>query len=157
MIVNYWTNLSERERWIAGLGSITALCYLFYLLVYSPLSSAVMIQSKQLIEKEETLAWMEQIRQQPKQQKKIQTLNNTKLLALIGNQLNDKAFKPFPYQLEQTGPGDLQLSFDRVPYLQVLAWLWTLNNNYAITLKQFIAERSDTAGVVKLLLIIAAK
>lgn len=156
MITNYWNNLNERERWMASIGSVCAFFYLFYLLVYSPLSSAVATQSKQLIEKKEILAWMEQIRQQPKLQK-AQTLSNTKLLALIGKQLNDKAFKAFPYQLQQTGPGDIQLSFDRIPYKQLLAWLWTLNKDYAITLKQFIAERSDAAGLVKITLLIAAK
>lgn len=157
MIINYWNNLNERERWLTSIGSVTALIYLFYLLIYSPLSTSVSDKSKQLIEKQQTLAWMQQVRQLPLNKKTKRSISNTKLLAIIGNQLNEKSFRPFPYQLQQTGSGDIQLSFERVPYKQFLLWLWTLNNDYAITLKQFTADRSDTAGVVKLLTVITAK
>lgn len=157
MIINYWNNLNERERWLASIGSVITLIYLFYLLIYSPLSSSVSDKSKQLIEKQQTLSWMQQVRQLPVNQKTQGSISNTKLLAVIGNQLNEKTFQAYPYQLQQTGPGDIQLSFDRVPYKQFLLWLWALNNDYAITLKQFTAERSQTAGVVKLLIVITAK
>ncbi len=157
MIANYWSNLTERERWIAAIGSVCVLIYLFYLLIYSPLSNSVNEKSQLLIEKQETLAWMELVRQQPKNLKKSEALSNTKLLALIGNQLSDKTFRQFPYQLQQTGPGDIQLSFDRVPYKQFLSWLWSLSNDYRITLKQFTADRTETPGVVKLLIVITAK
>ncbi len=157
MIANYWNNLNERERWLVGIGSVCILIYLFYLLIYSPLTTAVNDKTQQLIEKQETVAWMQQVRQQTKIKSKAQPISNTKLLALIGNQLNDKPFRQFPYQLQQTGPGDIQLSFDRVPYQQFLSWLWTLNNEYIFTLKQFTAEQTATPGVVKLLVIISAK
>ncbi|WP_043873495.1 type II secretion system protein GspM [Legionella massiliensis] len=155
--MNYWNNLNERERWTTGLGILFTLLYLFYLLIYSPLSTAVSTQSKQLIEKQETLAWMEQVRQQPKNQKTLLAISNAKLLALIGNQLSDKAFRTFTYQLQQTGPGDIQISFERVPYKMLLDWLWKLNSDYAITLKQFSVEPSNTPGVVKVLVVLAAK
>lgn len=157
MILNHWNNLNLRERWMAGLGAVFALFYLLYQLIYSPLASAVANQSKQLVEKQETLAWMEQVRQQPKNLKKVQAISNSKLLALIGNQLTDKAFSQFTNQLQQTGAGDIQISFDRVPYKQLLDWLWKLNTDYAITLKQFSVEHSDTPGVVKVMIILAAK
>lgn len=154
--MNYWNNLSDRERWIAVIGTAISLVYLFYLLIYSPLEATLSDKSKQLFEKQETLGWMQQAHLQPKDQKQAQSISNTKLLALIGNQLSDKPFKPFPYQLQQTGPGDIQLTFDRVPYRQFLSWLWSLNRDYRITLKQFTAERTETPGVVRLMIVITA-
>lgn len=156
-ITHYWNNLTERERWMAGIASFCVLAYLFYLLIYSPLATAVHTKTKQLHEKQETLTWMQQFRLQSKNQKTRQAISNAKLLALIGSQLSAKPFRQFTYQLQQTGPGDIQLSFDRVPYKPFLAWLWSLNNHYAITLKQFTAERTETPGLVKLLLLITAK
>lgn len=157
MIINYWNNLNERERWLTGIGSVITLIYLFYLLIYSPLTTSVNDKSKQLIEKQQTLSWMQQVRQLPLNKKTKRSISNTKLLTVIGNQLNEKNFQPFPYQLQLTGPGDIQLSFEHVPYKQLLLWLWTLNNDYAITLKQFTADRSETAGVIKLLIVITTK
>lgn len=156
-MITYWHNLNEREKWMVGIGALCLLFYLFYILLYSPLTSAVNEKAKQLIEKQETLAWMQTVRQQPKNQKVPQMINNAKLLALIGNQLNSGSLRQFPYQLQQTGPGDIQLSFDQVPFSQFLSWLWALGNDYAITLKQFSAERTETPGVVKLMVIITAK
>lgn len=157
MIANYWHNLNERERWMAAIGSISVLIYLFYLLVYSPLTTAVSTRSKELREKQETLAWMQQVRQQPRSQKTAQAISNTKLLALIGNQLSSNSLQKFVYQLQQTGSGDIQLSYDRVPYNLFLSWLWSLSNDYVISFKQFSAERTDTPGIVKLMVVITAK
>ncbi|WP_347251886.1 type II secretion system protein M [Legionella sp.] len=157
VITHYWHNLNERERWMAAIGSVCLVVYLFYQLLYSPLAEAVRTKTKELSEKQETLAWMQQIRQQPKRQATAQVISNTKLLALIGNQLNTNSLQKFIYQLQQTGSGDIQLSYDRVPYNPFLSWLWSLNKNYAITLKQFSAERTETPGIVKLAIIITAK
>ncbi len=156
MIANYWHNLNERERLMAVIGSACALIYLFYLLVYSPLVTAAHSKSKQLAEKQETLAWMQQVRQ-PKRQKTTQVITNSKLLALIGNQLSTNTLQKFTYQLQQTGAGDIQLSYDQVPYNQFLSWLWSLSNDYAIALKQFSAEHTKTPGVVKLMIVLTAK
>ncbi|STX39098.1 type II secretion system protein GspM [Legionella feeleii] len=154
---NFWNNLNERERWMVGIGSLFALFYLFYLLLYSPLTTAVSNKTAQLSEKQQTLTWMQQVRQQPKKQKVQQSISNAKLLTLIGNQLGTGSLRIFPYQLQQTSSGDIQLSYELVPFNYFLSWLWTLNNNYAIVLKQFSAERTPTAGVVKLQIVITAK
>lgn len=156
MIMSYWTNLNERERLLVAVGSITALIYLIYSLIFSPLSEAVNSRTLQLKEKQETLAWMQSIHQQPKNSKTPQSIGNAKLLALIGNQLNESSFHSFTYQLQQTGAGEIQLSFERVPFNPFLSWLWALNESYAITLKQCLIEQTKTAGVVKLLIILDA-
>ncbi|KTD10533.1 type II secretion system protein GspM [Legionella hackeliae] len=155
--MNYWNNLNERERWMVGIAAACIIFYLFYLLIYSPLVTAVDTKSTQLQEKKETLAWMEQVRKKPKNQKIPQPITSSKLLALIGSQLNTGSLRPFTYQLQQTGQGEIQLSFEQVPFTQFLAWLWKLSNDYALILKQFSAERTDTPGVVKLTIIIAIK
>ena len=157
MIANYWNNLNERERWVLGIGLFVLFFYFFYLLVYSPLSTAVNNKTNQLAEKKELLAWMEQMKHKPKSDKKTQSITNPKLLGLIGHQLTHDALKSFKYQLQQTGASDIQLSFEKVPYNLFLSWLWSLSKNYSINLKQFNVERSDPPGIVKLVVVISAK
>jgi len=153
----YWQNLNDRERWMLGLGVTFCIFYLFYLVVYAPLTTAIDDKSKQLREKQETLAWMQQIRHQPKTTHAPQSLTNTQLLTLIANQLRNTSFKQFPYQLQQTGVGEIQLSFDQVPFNPFMVWLWSLNQKYVVSIKQFSADHTDVAGVVKLMVVIAAK
>lgn len=156
-MINYWNNLSIRDRWAALIGSASLLVYLFYLLVYSPLNNAVSEKSSQLLDKQETLQWMQQIKKQPLESTPKQTINNGKLLSLVAAQLAQGHLKKFVYQLQQTGSGEIQLNFEAVPYSLFLSWLWTLNNNYNLRIKQFSCERSQTPGVVKLSVTISAQ
>lgn len=155
MILNYWNHLNDRERLLSILGGLFVLLYLFYILLFSPLTHSVLEKKKQLQEKQETLTWMEQVRHIPKTQKTKQVISNHKLLAVMGTEMT-LAFKPFPYQLQQTGMGDIQVSFEAVPYTLFINWLWQLSNTYALSIKQFNIERSARPGVVKLHLVLTA-
>lgn len=152
----YWYNLNDRERWMLGVGFFCCFFYLFYALLYSPLSTAVYNQSQQLSEKQLTLAWMEQVRHQHVTTKELNVLTSSKLLAVLATQLKSSSFRHFPYQLEQTGAGDIQLSFEQVPYNAFVSWVWSISGQYAFTIKQLNAERTDTPGVVKALIVLTA-
>ncbi|MGQ3891292.1 type II secretion system protein GspM [Legionella sp. CNM-4043-24] len=153
----WWTNLSERDRWAAIAGVSFLLCYLFYLLIFSPLLSAVKTNRSQLQENRETLAWMKQVQQELGNHKNTQSITRNKLLTVVSAQLGKEAFRPFSYQLQQTAQGDILLTFDSVPYNVFISWLWTLSQDYAITLDQFAIERSKTPGVVKVSVIISTR
>ena len=152
---NYWQNLSERERLLMIIGGAFAALWLFYLLVYAPIVNAVKNKSKLLVEKRETLGWMQQVRGQARHKNTRQVINSPKLLALMSNQLNNKNLAKFPYQLQQTDTLDIQLSFPKVPFNDFLAWAWALDENYAITLKQIDIEHLVTPGIVKVKLTVA--
>lgn len=153
----WWANLNERDRWAAGMGFAFLLCYLFYLLVYSPMLSSVKNHSNQLRENKETLIWMKQVQQETDTNKNAQSISRNKLLTVVSAQLANDTLRPFPYQLQQTSQGDILLSFDSVPYTLFLTWLWTLNQDYVITLDQLSIERTKTSGVVKVSVIISTK
>lgn len=152
----YWDNLNERERWVLGGGVVVCFFYLLYLLIFSPLFNAVHTKSQQLAEKQETLIWMQQVRTQ-KIKKAPQSLSSSKLLTVLAERLNETSFKRYPYQLQQTGVSDIQLVFDHVPYNPFVTWLWDINEQYTISIKQLLIEHTETAGVVKLMMVIATK
>ncbi|MDX1837333.1 type II secretion system protein M [Legionella taurinensis] len=154
-MIAYWQNLNERERWMVVIAALAVMVYGFYLFIYSPLTTAVSTRTQQLKEKSETLVWMQGIKRQGGQQSP-KAIDNSKLLSIIASQLSNKTFSPFPYQLEQTGVGDIQLSFEQVPYAAILRWLWALNSDYTVTLKQIRMDKTNTPGVVKLMVLLAA-
>nr|WP_241030244.1 GspM family type II secretion system protein LspM [Legionella anisa] len=138
----------------------TVLClflYIYYLFLYSPLSQRVTQKSTQLVEKTATLDWMQKIRQQSRmKQTKKKTVDNSQLLTTLATHLkNDQTLK-FPYQLQQTGSGDIQLTFDAVAFNLFITWLEKINQHYAITVKQFEAERSKTSGITRLMILISS-
>jgi general secretion pathway protein M len=153
----YWSNLNARERWVLGIGVVCCVVYLFFLLVYSPLATAVRRKYQALLEKQNTLVWMQDVAQHHQLKKAPQTLTSSKLLTLLAEQLNTSSLKPFPYQLQQTGMNNIQLDFDLVPYNAFLGWLRSVSETYLISIQQLNVERTNTPGVVKLRLLLATK
>ena len=153
-MIAYWNNLNDRERWMLSIGGVCCVVFLFYLLIYSPLVNRVYDKKQQLIEKKETLAFLQKAKIQQQSTKKVQVLSESKLLTVLAEQLKVTSFHRSLYQLQQTGSGDIQLSFDEVPFNAFISWLWSMSEQYAFLIKQFNAERTPTPGVVKVVLII---
>ncbi len=151
---SHWTNLNTRERLVLGFGGVCCFLLLLYLLILAPLSNAVHDKSQQLIEKQTTLAWMQKARQQHKTAAAPQTLSSAKLLTVLAVQLKSTSFHHFPYQLQQTGSGDIQLSFENVPYNAFVTWLWSVSKRYAFTIKQLTVARTESSGVVNVMVMI---
>ncbi|QBR83672.1 type II secretion system protein M [Legionella israelensis] len=153
---NYWSGLNERERWMVGIAGICLIVYLFYLLIYAPLKNSVIEKSTQLVEKKDTVVWMQQAKKRKHSTITRKTISNSQLLTLLSDRLKADNLQKYNHQIEQTGAGDIQLSFNEVPFKALLQWLEDLNKNYAMTIKQLNAERSETTGMVKLTLVISA-
>ncbi len=151
----YWNQWNERERRMVVIAGIVLACYLCYAIFYAPLNDAVTKAQAQLTADRDTLLWMQSVRQQSQQTHTPQITSSGQLLSTLGQQLSVSAFHQFVYQLEQTASGDIQLSFDEVPYNVFLVWLKKFHAQYAFTIKQLSAERTQTPGMVKLQLIIA--
>ena len=154
---SYWGNLNERDRITLSVGIIVCGAYLLYLLIYSPLANAVHNKSNELLEKRETYAWMQQVRSHFQLKQPPKVLSSSKLLTVLAIELKSTSFKQFPYQLQQTGASDIQLSFEQVPYAAFVAWIGSINKKYTITIQQLNVDRTPTPGVVKLMMVIATK
>ena len=153
---SYLNSLNERERWMVLVTGLGLILYLYYLFLYAPISHKVTQKSAQLIEKMTTLEWLKKVRQQSHSTQKKQTVDNSQLLTLLATQLKEETTLKFPYQLQQTGSGEIQITFDAVAFNLFLNWLKNFSEHYAITIKQFNAERSTTPGVSRLMVLISA-
>lgn len=154
-IAAFLSQLSERDRLMLGLGSVFCVFYLYYLILYAPLDKAVHNARQQLAEKQATKLWMEQVRGDYKAQNKTEEISSNQLLSLLAGLLKSASFKSYPYQLQQTGSHDIQLTFDEVPFNEFMRFIRTLNEKYAFFVKQWLIERTSTPGVVKLSITIA--
>ena len=150
----YWSNWNDRERWMVGASAALVLCYFFYLLIYSPLTQHLKTKKEQLHEKQATLVWMQEVSRSSVINKNLKKVNSSQLLSLIAVQFHKPPFQKYPHQLQQTGQGEIQITFKEVPYRPILQWLWTLHRHFAITLKQVVLERTERTGIVKLTLVI---
>lgn len=152
----FWLNLSQRDRLALLAGTIVFTCYLMYILIYSPLQTSVASKYEQLNDKQQTLAWLKQVQPQISKNTATKINDNGQLLSLISSNLTSSDLKKFPYILQQTGGGDIQLDYDAIPYNAFLQWLWTLSQHYSFTIKQLTVHRTKTVGVVQLSLTITS-
>ena len=149
-----WSSLNEREQWFVIFGAGITLCYLLYSLIYAPLTHSLEMKKKTLQEKKELLVWMQTMSQNASNVKKPQTISNSQLLSLIAADFHNPAFKDYPHQLQQSGQGEIQISFPAIPYEAFLQWLWRLHTNYYFNIKSLVVEQGETPGIVKLTLVI---
>ena len=61
---SYLNTLNEREKWMLIGGVLCLFIYVYYLFLYAPLSNKVTQKATQLVEKTNTLAWMQKAKQQ---------------------------------------------------------------------------------------------
>jgi general secretion pathway protein M len=153
---SFWQNLNERERWMVIIAVTTLVSYLFYVLLYSPIVDRLDTNTEQLLQQKATLQWMQQVKPESIANNNQKKVSNSQLLTLIATELKNNHTLKFPYQLQQTGSGEIQLSFEKVPFQYFISWLSQLKKNYRITVKQFNVEKTETAGITKLLIIISA-
>ncbi|HFF3629637.1 TPA: GspM family type II secretion system protein LspM [Legionella pneumophila] len=151
----YLNSLNDREKWMVIMAGVSLFIYGYYLLLYAPLSNQVNQKSTQLIEKTETFEWMKQVRMQKRSGKRKESVDNSQLLTILSSQLKNNKTLKFPYQLQQTGSGDIQLTFDAVPFQNFVQWLAKINEAYSISIKQFDVEKTSTPGVTRLMIILS--
>ncbi len=145
----YWSHLNDRERWMLGFGGVCCFFFLLYILLFAPLLNAVQNKSQQFIEKQETLAWMQRARLQYHTAEAPQALSSGQLLSVLAEKLKSSSFHRFPYQLQQTGASDIQLSFDQVPYNAFVTWLWTVGQKYAFLLSNLMLNVRIRLGLLR--------
>lgn len=153
---SYLNSLNEREKWMIIGGGFALILYVYYIFLYSPLSNQVTQKSTQLVDKMTTLQWLQKVRLQNRSSQTKQKVTNSQLLTALATHLKKDPSLKFPYQLQQTASGDVQITFDTVSFNPFIAWLEKMNARYAITVTQFNAEAARTAGMCHLMILISA-
>ncbi len=152
----YWQQLNEREQIAVVVAGVFSGLYLLYAVVFSPLVSAVTQSREEWREKKTTLIWMQQAEKRYVGEKKPQTVTAENLLSVLTGLLAKASFHRFPYQLAQTATGDIQLTFDQVPYNAFIVWLQTQSTQYTLTIKTMDITQTDVSGVVKVSVMFSA-
>lgn len=154
----YWGNLTERERWLS-IGMVLFLwIYIYIGWIYLPIMHAVENAQNKIAANYKVLKLMEQAKAYLKNPNQQETLNKSELnkleaLSLISNSLQQSNLNPMTHQLQQASGDEIALSFDAVPYVWLMQWLWKFNQKYQFTIKQLIIDQTPKQGVVRARLI----
>lgn len=153
---NYFQSLNEREKWMVIATAVCVFFYIYYYMLYAPLSNKVTTRQSQLVEKSATLKWMQQVKTTYKAHGARITLDNNQLLSVIDRALKEDSAFEGNYQLQQTQAGDIQISFTEVPFKIFMDWLGEFNKKYQFNIRQLDASESKTPGVVSMTVTLGA-
>lgn len=145
----YWQQLNEREQSGLMIAGLCSALYLLYALVFAPLMSSVTQAQETWQAKNKTLVWMQQAKKNYAPTQKPQAVTAGNLLSILTERLSETSFRRFPHQLAQTATGDIQLTFDQVPYNAFILWLQRQSTHYTLTVKTMDITKTDVTGVVK--------
>jgi general secretion pathway protein M len=154
---SYYLNLNERDRRVLLFGGAALIFYLFYLFIYSPIVNDIEKNSAKLTENKKTLAWMERAKLHKNTAPAKNNISKSQLLSTVASELRTNTLKSYPYKLEQTAAGEMQLSFEQVPFIAYINWLKRLSSRNNVIIKQLNIEKTNTNGVVRSFVIISAK
>lgn len=149
----YWNSLQDQERWALVLAFVSCSLFLLYICLIKPLNSLVEHRAKVLVDKRETLAWIQKVRVQTGAEVATVTAK-ANYLTLISTQLKSSSFKQFAYQLQQSANGDLELEFDEVPYTEFIKWLNALTTHYLLTINTLSIDKTSVPGLVRLKIVL---
>ena len=97
------------------------------------------------------------VQQNYHEEKKPQKVASSNLLSILTEVLDQASFNRFAYQLEQTATGDIQLSFENVPYNGFMEWLRDQSAQYTLSIKNLDVTKTNINGVVTVSVIFGAE
>lgn len=146
-----WQQRSPRERRLISLGGLVVGILIFYLLIWSPLESAVTQQHQLQQTTQQLYAWMQEksvLIARLKQATGGVRGRPTSLLLVTERSLAQAKLASYIKKVEQPDQTSLALQLDAIPFDGFISWLQRLDSQYAISIKSVKVKRTAVTGVV---------
>ena len=146
-----WTALNNQEQRALLAGSIAIVFFIAYQFIYEPFSAKSANIINQLRYHKSLNSWLKSVEPKlkaAKTQPNKTPLATSKLLSTTANSLKLSALKSFNYELQQADSNAVQLSFKKVPYIELSKWMMAFWRKYPLELKELTIQRSNSTGEV---------
>jgi general secretion pathway protein M len=146
MLKTWWESLNDREHELAIWGGSIFTIGLFYWIVWSPLSDAV-VDNKRLLDKQQKLnSWAADAIVQIKG-----SSGNTNVGAGSLSQIVNQTSRQFNVQIGRMNPKDktLQLLIDEIVFNDLLRWLAHLEQKQGIKIHNVDVSETEVPGIVR--------
>lgn len=150
---DWWINLSLREKQSVLIGSMAAIIFIAYALIWSPLNNKVETLRKQIQNNQKLLLWMQSADKQLQIIEKKSDKTNTphtsgSLLSMAQNQINQSPLATQLADLRQIDSDSVQLSFKQVDFDKLIEWLTYAWKDQGLLISQITITASNNPGIV---------
>lgn len=158
MIKSWWEQLSERDQRILKIGAPIVIVLLFYVLVWSPLSTAIEDRKQTIASTQSLLLFMQRswlsISRYATVPKSVQATGD--ILSVVEAALSQQNMTRYLKSVNEPSPGELLLSFKSVPFDQLIKQLQQLLENDGIHVKKLNASKQSKSGIVDARVLLAS-
>jgi len=150
--MQWWKNLTTRERYMIGVGGVVVVGLLFYFYIWTPINASIERRLQQVQSQQPLIGWMSHASVQVRALraagfKKIKP-STSPLLVLVEKSLAEQKLSNFISGIQQPDNNQLQITFASAPFDAVMTWLQMLWQQSGVNVTQFDVARTDTAGLV---------
>ena len=153
----WFTQLSQRERWMVAAGAVLLIFLLLYLLVIAPLLHSKTQLLEQIETQQRNLGWMKTAASEAQSLlaagKSSHADDKRSLIARVTAELRKKQISAVKSRPE--GEKRLNLVFDEVNFVRLMERLQYLQTTYGITVFKATMEPSEKTGYGKVRLTLA--
>lgn len=155
----WWSPLSVREKQSVLFGSISLVIFLFYVVVWSPLSAHIDDMRKQITTGEKTLQFMQSAEKQIQQHQGDEAAAATvaspvELLSYLQKQLDKSGLAGSVTQMKQSSDDAVTLKFQTVAFDRLIRLLLLVMKEQRVSVDQLTAIAGNTPGVASVDLVL---
>lgn len=146
-VVNQWEEWKkDKPSWMV-LAYIGAVFFIYYITVISLLDYAVSRSQKKALTSLETAKWMSKASQEIialRQLSPPPAINvKEKLFTVIDESIKSEQLSAFLTNVQQEKGGDVQVTFNKIPFNDLVHWLKRLNDSHRIYALEATLQKSD--------------
>lgn len=149
MIKEKFLSLEKREQHAVILCGAFVLLFVLYQFIYAPFADSLAKTKKQIGYQQQLLAWMVEVKAKWNPHASKKSLDSAKLLSRTTESLKQNTLSSYSYQLKQVEGSNVNLSFDKVPYVKLIAWMRKYWSSYPLNLKRLSLQPLGSPGLVK--------
>lgn len=150
-IKSWWESLAEREKKMIVAGGLFLAIFLFYTVVWNPLSGSVSILQSQINQDREVLQYLEKgsLKIDNYRLQGISAVvnsSNQDILSIVEETLSKAQLSTYLKQVQQPQKNQIQLTFENVPLDQWMGWLQQCLSSQGMVIVSLQATRSTAPG-----------
>ncbi len=158
-MMEWFTALQTRERYLIGVAGIVVLLTLLYTLVWDPVASGATKLEKSVSAQKNQLVWMNNARAEIRQLKgsggnKNNSANRkVSLITAVETSAKRAGVRKTVTRMEPQGSLKITVELKNTDFGRLISWVEMLSQQYGAAVSQFSSSKTDTPGLVNARLI----
>lgn len=149
----WFMSLSLREKYMVEVATTVVFIFMFYLLIWEPISSSYERNKKNVANAVETITWMKNAAQQVKQLRGSGALEDQPqgkqfVLGMIDKTAKNAGLGNVLKRVQPEGETGVRVWFENAAFDELVKWLATLQSEHGLIVNEINVDKTEANGLV---------